>query len=358
VTFLVLCSCILKSRSSCLYKCADEISDISDLNNGQNINYQHFIRFFRTGKYEDIKKFIFQLLVHFLFATCENCHLVLDRTEWQFGKTWKNVLVIGAVYHGCFIPLVWRDLDRRGNSLMQTRLELIDVFCDWWQTIRPLPVFYLSGDREFIGDYWLQQLAAKNITFVIRLRNNHKLKVILKGKVKERSVRLKAVHKYMIKKELSVVEIVIQDEYIVNFLTVQTTCPEEPTLYLLTNCDDIEQAKSLYKSRWTIECCFKHLKTNGFDLENQGFQYLHKIELLMSVVIFVYAIAVYKGIIQQQKQEKIAVKNYKVTQKDGTIVQKQYKAKSVFRIGLTQIKKTLTSFENWLFYIQNQIIRC
>lgn len=51
-----------------------------------------------------------------------------------------------------------------------------------------------------------------------------------------------------------------------------------------------------YRIRWTTECFFRHLKSNGFDLEELGFQSAHKIRLLVAVVVVLYVICVAEGL--------------------------------------------------------------
>lgn len=120
---LVLACCLLKARTSCIYKARDKISDVVGLLRPIGIDYQSFIKFFSTGKGDVIQKVIFQMVLLFLFSTCTECHLVLDRTNWEFGQVHKNILCIGAIYHGCFIPLVWIDL----NNLKPYKLKVCMV---------------------------------------------------------------------------------------------------------------------------------------------------------------------------------------------------------------------------------------
>ncbi|MBK8922365.1 MAG: hypothetical protein IPM81_12820 [Saprospirales bacterium] len=43
---------------------------------------------------------------------------------------------------------------------------------------------------------------------------------------------------------------------------------EEPTLIFLTTPPNAQKAAHLYAKRWKIECLFRHLKTNGYNLED------------------------------------------------------------------------------------------
>ena len=43
--------------------------------------------------------------------------LTLDRTNWKFGQTNINILVLGVIYKGMSLPLLWTFLgNKRGNS--------------------------------------------------------------------------------------------------------------------------------------------------------------------------------------------------------------------------------------------------
>src|SRR3954469_3629740 len=43
-------------------------------------------------------------------------HLAIERTNWQFGKTDLNILVLSVAHGNVCIPLFWRVLDKAGNS--------------------------------------------------------------------------------------------------------------------------------------------------------------------------------------------------------------------------------------------------
>ena len=355
---LVIGCCILKSRTSCLYKASDKISSVLGVQSPKGIEYQSFIKFFATGKGDVIQKALFQLIVLFLFHTCPSCHLVLDRTNWEYGKVHKNILCIGAIYHGCFIPLVWTDLNKAGNSTMKIRLELIERLKSQWLEVLPFPIIHLSGDREFIGDYWLRELAKLRVQFVIRIKQNKKCQVWFNNGIKNRAVKIKVLHKYMLKKGLAAHDIVLAGDYIAQIIILKNTSPQpdEPFLYLITNVDHLDQAAQLYRMRWKIECCFKHLKTNGFNLESQAFTAPHKIELLMSILVLVYAMAIYEGIIIHQTQD-IKTKTYKVKEKNGHIRQVCYPEKSVFRTGLAHIENIILNVKLLSLYLINLIAK-
>lgn len=82
--------------------------------------------------------------------------LVMDRTDWEYGEGWSNLLVTGLCFEGYFIPLVWTDIGQRGNSNAAVRLSPLEKLAAWWPREEvPIRSFPLVADREFDGDDWL-----------------------------------------------------------------------------------------------------------------------------------------------------------------------------------------------------------
>lgn len=53
--------------------------------------------------------------------------LVIDRTNWKYGSTHRNLLVLGILCNNQFVPLIARNLGskrKRGNSSYQDRIDL------------------------------------------------------------------------------------------------------------------------------------------------------------------------------------------------------------------------------------------
>jgi hypothetical protein len=81
---------------------------------------------------------------------------------------------------------------------------------------------------------------------------------------------------------------------------------------------------------------FKHLKTNGFNLEDMSLTDLKKIRLMISLVVVAYVLAIREGIIQE-KVQKVRIIKYKNGDKLPAI--------SIFRNGLQSISNQIV---NWL----------
>lgn len=107
------------------------------------------------------------------------------------------------------------------------------------------------------------------LSFVVRLRKNAYKKAInqskgksyeaLQAKVKRSKVATKALKKAFVLKGMQFYFVILKNP---------KNDPKEPFLYLITNLDLPARAiGDIYRLRWKIEYCFKHLKTNGFQLE-------------------------------------------------------------------------------------------
>jgi hypothetical protein len=78
--------------------------------------YSSFKRLFQNGNTDILVQGLFCITVMCLHHFSGTLELVMDRTHWEFRGNVKNVLVIGCVYQGIFIPLVFKDLGYKGNS--------------------------------------------------------------------------------------------------------------------------------------------------------------------------------------------------------------------------------------------------
>jgi len=116
-----------------------------------------------------------KLISSFIFGILpekKNLVLVLDRTNWKFGNSNINILMLGICYKNIAIPIMFKMLDKRGNSDTVERIELIRQFINWFGKDS---IDCLLADREFIGHHWLDFLNKNKIRYYIRLRNNFKV---------------------------------------------------------------------------------------------------------------------------------------------------------------------------------------
>jgi len=122
--------------------------------------------------------------------------------------------------------------------------------------------------------------------------------------------------------------------------------PKEPYIYFISDMQDAMEIANHYLKRWKIECCFKHLKSNGFNIEDINLKIDDKIELMMGVLAMVYIIAVREGLLSH-KLKPIPMKKYKD--------EKTYLSISIFRMGLAMIQNLFTKTNRLIEYIENQL---
>lgn len=121
---------------------------------------------------------------------------------------------------------------------------------------------------------------------------------------------------------------------------------KEPYIFFISNITNAWEVLNHYTERWKIECCFRHLKSNGFDMEAMNLTQDLKIELMTGIVITAYAIAIREGILAYIRKP-FRKKKYK----NG----KEYHEISIFRKGLEMIDGIIDNFISLLKYLISAI---
>lgn len=171
-TMLIIAQSILQLRTVCLYKCKDKIGEITGRKSTQVAShYKRLLRFFDMKYMLSFCEGVFLFVISLLGITTNL--IVVDRTNWKIGKKNVNILTLGILFHGCFIPLCWQQLDKRGNSNFEERRLLVNRFRRWWKRAGlHVKEMVMVADREFIGPEWLRFLGEIHWHFVVRLREN------------------------------------------------------------------------------------------------------------------------------------------------------------------------------------------
>jgi len=133
-------------------------------------HYKRLQRFFRSFElnYDELAR----LLVR-LFPIGEGpWYLTMDRTNWQFGKTDINVLVLAIAYRGIALPVFWSLLDKAGNSNTTERIALLERFVAVFGADK---IAALLADREFVGEDWFHWLQTHNIPFHQRIKRDTRI---------------------------------------------------------------------------------------------------------------------------------------------------------------------------------------
>lgn len=338
---LTLSLCVLIKETVNLNKLKGTVGAVLNRSNTQaSSNYKRLIRVF--DNHSDSTLWLDLLTFAFTFLGLKGDYLILDGTSWRSGKRKFHFLTLCVVYQGIAIPIFWVDLQKIGHSSTEERILLIKG------ALRRFDLAYtvLIADREYIGTKWFKYLLDNEISFIIRLKSGTYREVVdqangrsykgLCSKVKRSKVASKILSKPF-----------VLEEMLLNFVVLKNRRQdaEEPLVYLVTNLQ--ESARTIadrYGMRWKIEAFFKHMKTNGFSLENMNLGTEARCRLLMAIVVFSYVISIKEGL---KAYRKVRAKLYS----DGT----EEMEESVFRCGINSLMRFCANLQNFCRHIFGKI---
>lgn len=337
---LILALCLLRKETVCLNRLKSEVGSITGKFDTQpNSHYKRLIRIFDYHAFSslwlDLLKYVMVLL------RLKSEYLLLDGTSWKHGQRWYHYLTLCVVYEQVAIPIFWLNLHKQGTSNFKERKKLLKKAARHFH----LKDKILLADREYIGTEWFKLLKASDIPFVIRLRKNTYKAAInqapgrsyrdLHGKVLRSKIPYKALRKDFQLEGMSL-----------GFVVIKNPKPEaeEPIIYLITDLKETARRTAYrYPIRWKIEHCFKHLKSNGFDLETINLKGEARRTLLMAVVVFSYVLSIHQGLKTYHKVPRRTFED-----------QKTYKAESLFRYGINQLARYCRNWEVFLRFLVDQ----
>jgi len=134
-----------------------------------SISYRRIQRFMALA---DLSMIWVAKLIFSLLPEKNGLVLSMDRTNWKFGGQNINILMLGVSYKNVAFPLMFKMLDKRGNSNTSERIALVQDLIDHFGKDR---IDCLLADREFVGHKWLNFLNENKIRYFIRIRNNFKI---------------------------------------------------------------------------------------------------------------------------------------------------------------------------------------
>ena len=240
--------------------------------------------------------------------------LCIDRTIWQIGSLWVNILMVSVVQGDTSYPLVWMFLPKRGNSSTTERMTLMERVL---AVLPPEQILCLTADREFIGHQWFQWLRRIGIDFSCRIRANTTIRR------NKSDVHISTLFAHLplnttlccgrinlMGCRLWVSGCRLEDDYCI---VVSATLPDD-------------QALELYAKRWAIETLFAGLKSRGFHLEETHMTKTERLSTLLNLLALAFVWAHLVG-------EWLAAQRAIALKKHGR------KAKSTFRLGLDFMRK-------------------
>lgn len=274
-----------------------------------------------------------------LFVPANNwVALSIDRTNWKFGQKNINILMIGISYKGTAIPLIWKLLDKRGNSDQEERIELLEALLSSLNIQQQQQIKCLVADREFIGKEWLSYLKKQSFDFYIRIRSN----CLMRKFGQSKTTRVAAVFNQKNFKTLRQKRVLFGHQL---YVGGQTKKDKDP--FILISNRPISKGKTYYHLRWGIEVFFGACKTRGFNLEDTHVTNLH----CLNNLIFLVALA-FCWVLKTAEQ---VIENgyYRLTK---TFANRKVKLFSLFRIGFDFLRRRLLHQQS--LYYQIKLLSC
>jgi len=344
---IILAMGILVKETVCLNKIKGAVGAIIGKTTTQpSSHYKRLIRIFNDSSFSSL--WLELLHVAFRLLRLKSDYLLLDGTSWQKGSRKVHYLTLCVVYQGVAIPIYWEDLQKKGTSSIKERKRVIRKAMKYYN----LKDKILLADREYIGEDWFCFLKDNQIDFVIRLRKKNYKEAVnaAEGKsyttLEKKALRSRKVGKALGKR------ITLQGE---SFTFVVVKNPkadaDEPLIYLLSSLEEAPACMAArYLIRWKIETCFKHLKSNGFDLEEINLGSKSRCQLMMAVVVFAYTLSIHEGL---KEYKKVPTKNYTTGRHPGGL---KTKSCSVFRNGLDKITAFCADLTTFCTYLVKNLI--
>jgi len=331
---LLVCAAITLARSTNLNVLKDYMPQL--LANEQtkaDSHYKRLIRFFRIPTPNRLVICILQFV--FRLFQSRITHLILDATTWRVGQKPIHLLTLCMLYRDTAIPIYWRQLPKKGHSSEIERQQLMTEALRYYRLRGKI----LLADREYIGEKWLRYLYLEGIDFVIRLSEGcYKLPISQAAGPTYSKLTRQAHHR----KRGVIKEFVLNGcPFSIVMLKNPKNDPAEPLLYFISSLSHKVKITEAYRRRWRIETCFKHLKTQGFNIEDLNFKNDGKIMLLIAIVVMAYVLSL-----------KEAFEN-------GTLKQKIYRngsrsmSVSFFRQGITCLRRHVQSLAQFIRYLES-----
>jgi hypothetical protein len=283
------------------------------------------------SRYRRLKKFFTEhtinldlvaVFLYFLFfAKCEKAYVTIDRTNWYWGKSKINILLLGIAHEGISIPICWTLLNKAGNASGKEHIEVVKKFI---KIFGKQPIAGVLADREFGNGEFIGWLNAEEIPYYIRIKDNAKAKFFC-----EKGFAIKKLFNSLDPKKQSyhVQPMTIYGQKVF----VAAGRSERGELMVVVTNQSPKNAVAIYLRRWEIESLFQSLKGRGFRFEDTHITDMEKISKLTALLAIGFAWAHKVGEWRANKHP-IVFKKFR----DGLRPQNSY-----FRYGLDFIRDAL-----------------
>ena len=296
--------------------------------------YRRLQRFFAEFKFDYAQ--LAQWFFKWFFSKQKKVYLILDRTNWWFGRKKINILLLSVAYEGLSIPLLWDLLDKAGNASATQHQAIIQRYIDIFGQENILGIL---GDREFASGQLFGWLKAQRLPFYIRIKSGISVK-INKKKVFTAEALFTQVNPKCCKVFGMGANVLDQSVYLTGARS------ERDELMIIATNADYKAAVSIYLRRWEIENLFQSLKSRGFCLEDTHLTHPERISKLMAVLSIAFCWAHKVGEWQALKKP-IIFKHFKNQQRP------QY---TYFRYGLDLMRNILFNTNTLHKKLFNQLL--
>ncbi len=261
-----------------------------------------------------IAKMIFALLPH-----KPPYRLLIDRTNWKFGDSNLNILVLAIAYKGVSFPILYQMLDKKGASHIDERIEIMNRYIDLFgkQTIKEL-----LADREFIGEKWFGYLNKNAINYYIRILSNYQVMHAINGK----TIRVSRLFESL---KVNSAKFLSRPYWVAGricYLCALCVINQgKRDLIIVASFSKTRDSIKEYAKRWQIESMFKAIKSSGFNIHKTHLSDIKRFEKLLTMVFIAFLWAYITGLYIHKKIKRIRLLKHGVN------------AKSFFKYGLEYI---------------------
>lgn len=274
-----------------------------------------------------------KVVVGLILPSTSDFEITIDRTNWQFGKKNLNILMLGVVYQGAAIPVMWVLLNKKGNSNTDERINLMKRFIG---VFGKDCIKVVLADREFAGKEWFSYLKDEQIQFLIRIKEN--------TKVSNTRVQGSNVKKLFSNQGVGVQQRLEGTRNIWGLKLYLTALRlETGELLVVASAHDFKEAIELYGKRWEIESLFQSLKGRGFNFEDTHITEIERINRIVAVLSLAFVWAIKVGEWCNDNVKKLKIK------KHGRL------ERSLFRYGLDVLNQAI--LETGFQYLWNSFLK-
>lgn len=303
----------------------------------------------RESNYRRIQRFVDEVswsyltLVPLILRWCgitDSLTLIIDRTNWKLGKSNINILCVSVLGDGYCVPIIWKLLNKRGNSNQKERIDLIEKLL----RIQNIPkIKMVIGDREFIGIEWLRYLKSNKIGALIRLKENIHVRRYKKMIKVSSIIKGNTRHKKQCNKKQYWLEDI---QIFIHGFRYRNTDNRIENLIVASFERDIKVSEE-YAQRWYIENMFKNFKSNGFNMEDTHITDFKRLETLFGLVTLGYICAVKAGMIIKDEMPELFKLAANLRPK-----------LSIFRAGLDELMNMLLNNKFSKFHLVFKFLSC